>query len=1468
MTTDWEDAQNWETANDGWEEASPTTSLWEDVKTPVAGALNTLDLLGDMIKSPFRNEKEQIAATEELDWRRKGRQQWANPEGKKQTLGGKVVGAAATLPVGLLSFGLSPIETANTAIDKGETSGRARAAAAVDAFGNAIGMAVPFGAPALGPVTNTILGFAGNAAQDAITKDIISNNILQTPGGKEALKPTAEDAIVAGVLGAGMTAASQNWKTAPKNDFDSRLKALAEQKKEAAAPDQTVYVGKDKTATVGPSTRIEESPEMVALFKALAEQKTAQERGTVYVDSQGRATKDLGSVVKEDPSVTEAARDMQQQRLEDRATELGKGTGETRDMFGPGEQTNLDLGAPYRDGMGGMGRSQRGAINLPDIKRAMEGVKNRTVEPFEYLKLWRGAFTDNELSVAIKSLTNPKSRDTVVLMSPDDFHTLAAKRSQSEQTSGMATRLRDSINEGLKSRNGLTEMPYLAVADGGQVVAHEGRHRMDVFKEQGIDLVPVRLHAKDFLWSETSPKELFAQDWVSFYTMKNYGESPERAKRVFMGNERAQQPFPMPERIKGQEGFTFPTMGGMGRSQRGAITPDALTFGLASKLGKRMEKAKALEESIGTKIYQEPTDPALVREAALAEGKDGRGFNNFEAGATLAAEKRGSALIKGVSRIVQRAKNIAEDNIRTHVFPVEKALRGLDKESISQLAKVMKEEMFLGQQFDMKDLADLGLSEKQMRAYNNVREMYDAALRAQNMAREAKGLPPITPQEAYLSSRWQGDFRRAVFDKKGNLVWYLADYTKSGLDKQMKALLVEFPELQRGNSQDHTVRSLNNGTDIHSVYTTMLDVLGRDNPAVQDIKQWYEAKLEAEGQKAFAQTKHFEEKSNIRGFVGDRPGKNPKQEAIDMFQQQITYAKNAFKWAQLQEAGEGLKPLFGDEALQKQQPNNVRYAQDYFADQIGMSTNQVVRALEQQLKDYNISPTVVNNAVGSVKNLWITQKLAASLGFMASNVIQASNVLPHLVDLQSKYGGNPLNIMASIGFALPVGTAMALGHITSNAAAVRRAFAALPLPNEFLLKMMKYAEDNSVTARSIYDESPVANTFTATGKLSTAAGKTISTPETFLRSFTYLAYATQLKLSGKFDNDLDVFRLAEERTNISMGDYREGERALIFNKMGTLGNAVNVLQTFPINYYNQWSWAVRESLKGNAGPALTMFAVQAMAAGAMGIPGFADADKLITALKEYLAEAAPTYWNKIKDFDLKKMVIDAFGETGLYGALSTQSGIAMTSRAAAPAGSDMLASPVAPFTDLGEQAGNIGKALIDPTNPQKWAQAAMGSAPVGILGYLETGLLRDQTSVSTGDGNRVYKTRNLADRQGSVSRTPEQEAIRATGLRSQKEVFEKDMAYAARSKDTQTQAVIRALPNKVYNAVRNNDMESAREYIKLYSQLSKNKMTEKMFEDRILKEYTTALDKASTKAKTLEGLAAVKRLRELLAEQP
>jgi hypothetical protein len=775
------------------------------------------------------------------------------------------------------------------------------------------------------------------------------------------------------------------------------------------------------------------------------------------------------------------------------------------------------------------------------------------------------------------------------------------------------------------------------------------------------------------------------------------------------------------------------------------------------------------------------------------------------------------------------------------------------------------DEMLRRERFTAEQLASIGLNENQLLARQRMLSMFDDVLQKMNEARLEHGLDPVTPQEAYLSSRWRGAFRQGIRDSEGRLKWYLASETKKGLDSQVQALLKEFPDLVVDKKLEHTSRRGRVRSEPSELYHTMLDVLGRNDPKVQEIKQWYEMQQTLDAESAYAQAKHFEKKGNIRGFVGDRPGKaGTKQEALALFQEQIAYAKNGYNWSALNRAGQKLKQIFQNEELQAQQPKNMQYLREYYMDQLGLNTAQWVQALEDSVKSLGITVDKVNDVVNAGKSAWILQKLAGSVGYGLSQVLQAANMMPHLTNIMIRDRVNPMAVPASMLQGFAEGMLMATGHVVGQSDTLISSAKFRPGESVFSAKAMKYAEDNSIITRSLADESPIESSFSKVAGGIKVANKTISVPEAYLRSTVYMTYVHMLKFANKHVNDLALFREAEELTNASMGDYRAGERAMIFSKMGSIGNIANILQTYPINFYNQYSWAAREASRKNPVPLFAMLGTHYAIAGLMGIPGFQDIDKLWNWTKDKLASHSPDMWNKVKDWDLKQLALNSpMGESGLYGLASVNSGISLTSRAAAPAGSEMLVNPAAPYVDFGEQALSVGKAVAQP-DQQTAAQAALNVAPVGLQGMLETGLLRDQTSVQRPDGRLYGKTRDLASREGMIVRSPEEEKLRAFGLKSQRETLERDQAYYLSSKNAQAKKVAAVLPDKAWNAIRKGDKEKAAEYIKLYVELTGKPMTTDMFQQRAIDEYTTAAEKAQIKSKTLPGLQALKQMKELL----
>ena len=920
------------------------------------------------------------------------------------------------------------------------------------------------------------------------------------------------------------------------------------------------------------------------------------------------------------------------------------------------------------------------------------------------------------------------------------------------------------------------------------------------------------------------------------------------------------------------------------KGQRGSVTLNGLTLGM---LPNNNPLKKMTKQKDGTMIPDDPTPAQLetILEDARNE-KDGNSLKYMDSGAQLTALKRGSTAVRLAGELVQNAFKRADLHIRENVFPAENALRKLKPAQLELLGEVFKKEMFKGSRFDKSNLE--AFSPEIQNAYRIMREMFDDSIRVQNEARIAKGQSPITPVEAYLSSRWNGDFRRPLYNKDGKLVWYLAGNTKMDLNAQTRAVLKDHPDLTYDPKKDHTVRYWNRKTDLESAYTTMVDILGRDDPSVSVIATYMEDQTVGRGATFLNQEKHFKRKGNVRGFIGDRPELTPndfsdkslpfgdsvtvkhgkQKEMLDMFQQQIQYAKNAYRWSELQVAGQGLKKVINDPHLTEHQPNNISYIREYFKNAIGYGESRWSRITADTMRDLGVSPKPFDDAVGGMKSYFILTKLAGNAGYLAANLAQVSMTAAHMADLFAKgHRANPLRAYAS---GILGGFMMGTGHIANSMGG--------KMPNvpgaDFFNRATKYAEDNGITARSIYDESPIEASFNKLGRAANIAGKTMTIPETFVRSMAFMSMAQYLKDAGKFKSEIELFKEAERRTNVAMVDYASTERPMIFSKLGSAGNFLNTLQTFSWNFFNQFKYYANEAAKGNVLPMATFIATQYMVAGAMGVPGVEDSYKLWMKLKDMLPA---TTWKKIQDNEFlsepKLWMLKNAGTSSVYGYLSDKSGIGLTSRLAAPGGAQMLSSPLGPITDIAGQVGSVASLALDPTNSTKQAQAAMNVAPTGMKGLLETApFMEGHTFVNrnnpeTGQPERLYKRpTKLEERQGLLTRTPKEESIRkwGFGLRAQSEQVNRDVAYATKRDSDAGAKHARDIPSVFYDALRRGDKEKATEYYKTYTYITGNKISKSSIQNQALEEYTTDTERQGMRAKrSVQSMINVKRMEDL-----
>ncbi|MCR4308362.1 MAG: hypothetical protein NUV80_07475 [Candidatus Berkelbacteria bacterium] len=164
----------------------------------------------------------------------------------------------------------------------------------------------------------------------------------------------------------------------------------------------------------------------------------------------------------------------------------------------------------------------------------------KTLGPRKFLDLFKGTYNAYEVSqLHLKDM---------ILVSPEQFHSLAeARRPGFEDISSV---LRNRIRQGLNTEAGLRDIPSLILnydnkTSSFYISGHEGRHRMDVFKERGLENIPIKLHV-----DIPAKRAIEKQGWPDFVQQQ-------------AGDKLVPFPKPMSE--------TIYSLGGPGKKQGGAI---------------------------------------------------------------------------------------------------------------------------------------------------------------------------------------------------------------------------------------------------------------------------------------------------------------------------------------------------------------------------------------------------------------------------------------------------------------------------------------------------------------------------------------------------------------------------------------------------------------------------------------------------------------------------------------------------------------------------------------------------------------------------------------------------------------------------------------------------------------------------------------------------------------------------------
>lgn len=911
---------------------------------------------------------------------------------------------------------------------------------------------------------------------------------------------------------------------------------------------------------------------------------------------------------------------------------------------------------------------------------------------------------------------------------------------------------------------------------------------------------------------------------------------------------------------------------GLKRTQAGALDFKAIEE-TAKKIGDNLEKIG--NKAINVLTPKEKAIPSTVRghdyipkghapeniiAAALAEGKDGPSMNQYlQSGLQLAGEKANSQLQIGVARWLSWAEKTATKDFRDRVKPLEQTLSRMSKTEMNQAWNILKDEMFARAQYGIDAIRNSGASERVQQAYEGLRKNFDDALETINTYRAKIGKEPITKQAAYLSSQWNGNYHVPLYDKSGKLVWYIKTTSAREARKALAWIGENHPDIDVSKSKPQykpSELSPRIPKDITDVVSDMIKLFGEDSAIAKEMAAIVEEAKAAEAFNSRGFKVHFEEKANIRGFLGDRPWLSEHENAVQGMKAQIQYLKDAYRWAPMQEALANVKQVLGNEELIAQQPNNMAMAKAYTANALGVTKNIFKPAENAVARVLGTSPTAFTKAIGDMKSITYLQLLGASTGYALATPLQAFILGPsrHMLISADGIKHNPL---ATLFASISDGAKIVINHeLSANFTGKSHDIGLTPFGKE----AKRYMEENGIATINLFDEYSDLGEHKGVAAGKKLLGFTISVPEKIARSMTFMSFAHHLNDGGFKGTKAELFRRAEELTDDTLTKFTKSARPLAVDSMGMVGELAYTFQSPLFNYYNNLGLLARNA-KTNPLPLLmAAFAMPMLLGGTSAIPGINEADGAWNLIKGLLAKHAPGAYNKVKDFGIREFQLEHLPDWATYGSVSEATGTQMATRFSTQAID--VEDPLGKIGPVPSAIGNwaqIPGAIGDETAAK---QALWSNAPPMGKGIVEGTMDRFKAGPERADGRQpmLNPSRLSENVNSNYARNKEDKIKRMFGLTSLDEARSKEVNYLNAQESKRAKTARDAAVNKLWDGVMTKNEDKVKDNAKIFFELNGSDTEfESALNRKMENTYLTQQERDAIKANTLAKIMNLKR---------
>lgn len=900
-------------------------------------------------------------------------------------------------------------------------------------------------------------------------------------------------------------------------------------------------------------------------------------------------------------------------------------------------------------------KKQRGVIH-PDIltfgasrlwEEAQKRFPNR-IQAFEkFMGKWKGTFWDDELKTITNDVIDPKSQRTVVLMSPDEFHKAAMMRSAEFVLGKNSGDRRMSIRSGLRTEEGLKQMPKLWLRQEGPntfVIGHEGRHRMDVFREQRIDKIPVMIT----------------------HETKRWGEWENRPSVI--GNEEFTRVIPLPESLpfpdKGLD-FTSPDSTKGPKSQLG-MANTGFSEAVVDIFKKMAGKGKGAANATIQVAKQFSMDRRSLEQVVKEDIKDPKQLedvsDNFLTAAHGLVDKAVSILSEKRSGTGQILKNIRDRRSlidRKAELDTEAALKGekylsqkdilgrsfeqrewSDEGALTQLLKTPKgevDEMFrIWNEAVGKDGTPNFKTENQRKIFEAIQKQFDKVLDKVNQARASVDLAPIKKINNYLPTFRLGDYRLAVKDGMGNVKAYFGFDNIWEAKIYAKKFRKEFPQMVVDDPY-HLDTSKYRFGDL-SMWEEAMRVMSSDDKATQSLQQAYNRIVGKRG---------FGTRSIMRKgiFGGIKP-----EDAIKMyFEKANRYVANIEKTKLKQELGD--LPL----EVQNKIPNALKYAHDYIDSATGKQLTdklEFITDLGAWLSKKAGFGESGFRRLSQGTNPFMMASWLFTPKFMVAQMFQHTNAISAMIK-QGQLQGEGLGIK-------------------SAAYSYFKGLSGVLSPDQTLVEGMNWTKRNGYLDPAVvemFSKETASRDGWIKGLSSYTLGKL---EEQFVRMPVFAMFENQLRKT--VPDKQARFEQASQMMAYYMVEYNRAGSPMVYNKMGLLGDMARPMKTYSHNAFGQFaeylSYADFKDTKTLA-PLATFMGTQALVGGLKGVMLVAEAAAIITLINTVFNQNIPTpdEW----------MITSGMSDAAVYGLASTVTGQDMSQTVGAPQMPQMFSLPVADY---------------------------------------------------------------------------------------------------------------------------------------------------------------------------------------------